>query len=353
VARGPLHQRRALGSTAVENAKLPGQRAIGGVNAAAGARILRRSDALRTSPIIQQIRCAHQAAGVGMVELGLAEQRGGDLLDDAAFEHHEHPVGDAAHEAEVVADEQVGEPLAFELLEQVDDLELDRRVEAAGRLVGDDEAGLGGEDAGEAGAAFFAAREARRALVGAGQEADAGQQLVGVGLRPAASSSGRCRRSDSSSISRTLILGCRLAVWFWKTIWKARRRSRSAPRSMLKRSSPSKSTRPSSTVVSRVSTLPSVVLPEPDSPMSATTSPGWMSRLDVVERDGRLAAAEEVAGAEALDEVAGAEDRLLGAGGFGAGGVGAGGVGRWLGVGRHAATSSPPGSEAAESSIAV
>ena len=54
-----------------------------------------------------------------------------------------------AHHAEVVGDEDVGEAeLVLEVVEQVDDLGLDRDVERAHRLVGDDQPGLKGETLG-------------------------------------------------------------------------------------------------------------------------------------------------------------------------------------------------------------
>ena len=58
-------------------------------------------------------------------------------LDDLAEVHHGDPVGDVADDREVVGDEEIrqAEPL-LQLLEQVDDLRLDRDVERRHRLVG-------------------------------------------------------------------------------------------------------------------------------------------------------------------------------------------------------------------------
>ena len=62
--------------------------------------------------------------------------------------------------AHVVGDEQVGQPeLALELLEQVQDLGLDRHVEGRDRLVADDQVGLEDERAGDADALALAAGE--------------------------------------------------------------------------------------------------------------------------------------------------------------------------------------------------
>ncbi|GAA2876263.1 hypothetical protein GCM10020220_077300 [Nonomuraea rubra] len=64
----------------------------------------------------------------------------GQLLDDAAPVHDEHPVAHVGHDRDVVADEQEGGAgVAAHLGEQAEDLLLDRDVERGGRLVGDDE----------------------------------------------------------------------------------------------------------------------------------------------------------------------------------------------------------------------
>ena len=60
------------------------------------------------------------------------------FLDHPAGVHHQHPVGDLGDDAEVVGDQDRGQAaLAVELLEQAQDLRLDRHVERGGRLVGD------------------------------------------------------------------------------------------------------------------------------------------------------------------------------------------------------------------------
>ena len=85
--------------------------------------------------------------------------RAGDL-DDPPEVHHGDPVADVADDAQVVGDEQVGQPeLALQPLEQVDDLGLDRHVERADRLVGDDQVGLQRERTRDADALALAARE--------------------------------------------------------------------------------------------------------------------------------------------------------------------------------------------------
>ena len=60
--------------------------------------------------------------------------------------HHPHARGDVAHHAEIVRDEQVGQPqILAQLFQQIDDLRLDRDIERRDRLVADDEIRRGGE----------------------------------------------------------------------------------------------------------------------------------------------------------------------------------------------------------------
>ena len=64
------------------------------------------------------------------------------------------------HHAEIVGDEQIGEAeLLLQVLQQVDDLRLDRDVERRDRLVADQQLGLDGERAGDADALALAAGE--------------------------------------------------------------------------------------------------------------------------------------------------------------------------------------------------
>ncbi len=85
-----------------------------------------------------------------------------------------------AHDREVVGDEEVGEAEpALQVLQQVDDLRLDRHVERGDGLVADDQLGLRGERAGDADALALAAGEfVRIAQRRAGPRARLRQQLV-------------------------------------------------------------------------------------------------------------------------------------------------------------------------------
>ena len=91
--------------------------------------------------------------------------------------------------------------------------------------------------------------------------------------RAAASISGRSAISPSSRMSATRMRGFSDAYGSWKMIWMLRRASTSASPSRLNRSSLSSSARPSISAWRRSSctiALPVVVLPQPDSPTSAS-----------------------------------------------------------------------------------
>ena len=92
-----------------------------------------------------------------------------------------------------------------------------------------------------------------------------------------AASSAACTRARSSSLPRaTLAAMVSLSIttsWLTMAIW-ARRRSRG----QSSRATSSSSTRPLDGSTKRGSRLTSVVLPDPDGPTKATTSPGAMCR---------------------------------------------------------------------------
>ncbi|KPG85659.1 hypothetical protein AEQ27_05190 [Frigoribacterium sp. RIT-PI-h] len=103
-------------------------------------------------------------------------------LDDAAAGHHGDPVGDAADDREVVADEAAAEPLLVtQSGEQVEHAGLHADVEGRRDLVGDDQLGPGGERPGDAGALALTARElGGRAGGELGGQADFDEQFGGA-----------------------------------------------------------------------------------------------------------------------------------------------------------------------------
>ncbi len=61
-------------------------------------------------------------------------------LDDTAEIHHRDAAADVVDHGEIVRDEEIGEPeFLLQILQQIDDLRLDRHVERGDRLVADDE----------------------------------------------------------------------------------------------------------------------------------------------------------------------------------------------------------------------
>ncbi len=76
--------------------------------------------------------------------------------------HDDGVLRDRPHDAEVVRDEEVGQPgVGLDVGEQLEHLGLDRHVEGARRLVADEQLGLGGQSPGDADALALAAGELR------------------------------------------------------------------------------------------------------------------------------------------------------------------------------------------------
>jgi hypothetical protein len=96
----------------------------------------------------QARRVAFQARAAGQQGLGVVvarvfkDARHGPLFADAAVAHHHHLIGDFAHQAQVVADEEHAHAaLGLELAQQFQDLPLDGHVQRRGGLVGDQSLG--------------------------------------------------------------------------------------------------------------------------------------------------------------------------------------------------------------------
>ena len=98
-------------------------------------------------------------------------------LDDLAAAHDEHPVGDAAHHAEIVRDKQVGQPvLPRQIRDQVENLRPHPHVEGGDRLVEDHQLGPDDQGAGDGDALTLPAREFVDMPVGViGVQPDLGQ----------------------------------------------------------------------------------------------------------------------------------------------------------------------------------
>ena len=126
--------------------------------------------------------------GVDLVAVG--------QLHDLAQVHDRHTVADVLDDPQVVRDEEVGQAeLLLQVLQQVDDLRLDRDVERGHRLVGDDEARLHRQGARDADPLALAAAELVRVAVVARRRAG----------RP---------RSSSSSIRLLFLAAARQLVDF-------------------------------------------------------------------------------------------------------------------------------------------
>src|SRR5262249_7344991 len=88
-------------------------------------------------------------------------------LDDAAKIHHRDALTEMPHHRQIVRDEQISEAEALaQVLEQVDDLRLDRDVEGGYGLIADDEFGIERERARDPDALALAARHLVRVAIG-------------------------------------------------------------------------------------------------------------------------------------------------------------------------------------------
>src|SRR5258708_39282833 len=121
--------------------------------------LARQLDALDGGGAMQRRDRRKQRASVGMAWVGIDFVAIGQL-DDLAQVHDRRALTDVLDHAEVVRDEEVGEmePL-LQVLQQVDDLRLDRDVERGDRLVQHQEARGHGQRARDSDPLALAARE--------------------------------------------------------------------------------------------------------------------------------------------------------------------------------------------------
>src|SRR5690606_35093100 len=100
-----------------------------------------------------------EMAGVFVLRVGEDFRRRASL-NDLALRHHTDAVGDLAHDAEIVRDEQHGQaPVALQISQEFKDLRLYGDVERRGWLVGDQELRLVGKGHGDHDALALAARK--------------------------------------------------------------------------------------------------------------------------------------------------------------------------------------------------
>ena len=150
----------------------------------------------------------------------LVEAVGRRHLDDLPEVHDDDPIRDVPDDREIVGDEQVRETeLGLQLLEQIDDLRLDRDVQRRDRLVADEELGVQGQRPGEADPLALPAGELVGVAVGgiAGKPDDA-EQLLHAAIDLASCFATSWVRSGSPTIRPIECRGFSDAYGSWKTI---------------------------------------------------------------------------------------------------------------------------------------
>ena len=116
-----------------------------------------------------------QAARVGVLRVG--EHLGHSaLLYQHALLHHRHAVGKAAHQVQIVRDEQHGHAgLALQVRKQIQNLPAQRHIERCGGLIGQQQLGFAGQGHGDHGALALPARKlVRKAARAPGRLRNAG-----------------------------------------------------------------------------------------------------------------------------------------------------------------------------------
>ncbi len=104
-------------------------------------------------------RAVKQLARVGVLRVG-KQMRGVGLLNDVAVLHHRHAVGKAAHQVQVMGDEQHRHAgLALQIAEQLQHLRAQRHIQRRGRLIGQQQLGAAGQRHGQHGALALPTRE--------------------------------------------------------------------------------------------------------------------------------------------------------------------------------------------------
>ena len=124
-------------------------------------------------------RGGEQRAGIGVRRV-FKDVLLGPLLDRAAEVHHHHFIGNMAHDAEVVGNEEIGEiELLLQVHQQVQDLRLDRDVQGRYRLVRHQDSGPQHQGAGNRDSLALPAREhVRIAVIVLGPQTDLRQHFL-------------------------------------------------------------------------------------------------------------------------------------------------------------------------------
>ena len=168
-------------------------------------------------------------------------------------------------DGEVVGDEEERDAeLLLQVLQKVHHLRLDRHVEGADGLVGDDQLGPYGERAGDSDPLPLPAGElVRIAVVVLGVEADHLEELLDAGQRPAAWERCCAPAGAVPMIAPTVCRGFSEEYGSWKMIWISRRNGSSFFCDRLPISVPSKRTLPAGRVEQPSHQSPSGRLPAP------------------------------------------------------------------------------------------
>src|SRR5437868_589538 len=201
-------------------------------------------------------------------------------LHDLAEIHHGDPIADLLDHRHVVRDEEIGEvELVLQVLQQVEDLRLDRHVQRGDRLVGDDQLWSKGQGSSDANALPLAAAElVREPAAVLSAQPDHLEQLTHDPLAVV----GRPNTVDqkaSPTISPTDIRGFNEPYGSWKMICTSRRMSFSCFLFALKMLRPSRNASPEVGGISRRMVRATVDFPEPDSPINPSVSPCLISKL--------------------------------------------------------------------------
>ena len=139
---------------------------------------------LQDDPLAAQLRVGHRDGRHERLRCTGAPGRRNSVapvgqLGDPAEVHDRDPIADVLDDAHVVGDEHVGQPeLALELLEQVEDLRLDRHVERRDRLVADDQVRLEDQRPGDADALALAAARTRAGSAARGTAARPTRSII-------------------------------------------------------------------------------------------------------------------------------------------------------------------------------